>query len=69
MRAGRMAGQATPTVLTVLLERAPRLNVDLTGLHAVCDQFPARRLDICHDDLDAFLRARRHLGDAGSHHD
>ena len=36
-------------------ERAPRLNVNLTGLHAVCDQFPARRLDIRHDDLDAFL--------------
>src|SRR5580700_6385082 len=50
-------------------ERAPRLNVHVTGLHTPFDQFPPRRLDIRHDNLDAFLRARRHLGNAGPHDD
>jgi len=36
-------------------ERAPRLNVHVTGLHTAFDQFPPRRLDIRHDNLDAFL--------------
>jgi hypothetical protein len=36
-------------------ERAPRLNVHVTGLHTAFDKFPPRRLDIRHDNLDAFL--------------
>jgi len=36
-------------------ERAPRLNVHVTGLHTAFGQFPPRRLDIRHDNLDAFL--------------
>jgi len=36
-------------------ERAPRLNVHVTGLHTAFDKFPPCRLDIRHDNLDAFL--------------
>jgi hypothetical protein len=36
-------------------KRAPRLNVHVTGLHTAFDKFPPRRLDIRHDNLDAFL--------------
>jgi len=50
-------------------EGTPRLNVDIAGLHAVREQIPPRRLYIGDDDLHAFLRARRHLRDAGAHHD
>jgi hypothetical protein len=50
-------------------ERAPRLNVNIAGLHAMRNEFPAGGLDIGDDALHTFLRAGRHLGDPGAQHD
>src|SRR5215471_14605230 len=48
-------------------ERAPGLNVDVAGLHAMLEQVPPGGLDIRDDHLHALLRARRHLGDPRPH--
>src|SRR6185312_5023620 len=48
-------------------ERAPRLNVNVAGLHAVRKELLAGGLDIRHDDLHTLLRARRHLGNPRPH--
>src|SRR6266566_4025187 len=48
-------------------ERAPRLIVDVAGLHAMREQILPGGLDIRDDHLHTLLRAWRHLGDPRPH--
>ena len=50
-------------------ERAPRLDVDVAGLHTARDQLLPCGRGIGHDHLHALVRPRRHLGDPGAQHD
>ena len=50
-------------------EGSPVLLVDVADRDAAAEQILARRLDVRDDDLQALLRARSHLGDAGADHD
>ena len=45
------------------------MDVDLAGLHATPDKRSPGGLDVVDDDLQASLRSRQHLGDAGAQHD
>ena len=50
-------------------EGAPRLYVNVTGLDAMREQLLASGLHVGYHNLDSFLGARRHVGDAGAHDD
>jgi hypothetical protein len=50
-------------------EGAPRLDVNVAGLDAMSEELLASGLHVGDHDLDPFLGARRHVGDAGAHDD
>jgi hypothetical protein len=50
-------------------ERAPRLHVEVAGLHAVRDELLPGGLHIGHHVSHALLPARWHLRDPGAQHD
>src|SRR5579862_6899449 len=50
-------------------ERAPRLLVDVAGLHAVREELLPGRLGVGHHALHALLRPRRHRSDPGAEDD
>src|SRR5262249_15654002 len=50
-------------------ELAPRLHIDVAGLDPAFHELLAGGIDVADHDLHALLRARRHLGDTGTHHD
>src|SRR5437660_11781414 len=50
-------------------EPSPRLLVDCAGLDSAAGKLLAKCLDVTDHNLQPFLRARCHLGDAGSDHD